>query len=74
MEEFFTLKKHYRRRGQRMAEYLVMWDEAIERLRDVDVDPGTWGDVLGWLFLRGSGLNQERYERELPAPRRAISN
>ena len=37
MEEFFQGRRHYRRKGQRMQEYIVSWNEAVERLAEVDI-------------------------------------
>ena len=67
MEEFSTSRRHFRKRGQRMAEYMVMWDAAVEKMLEVGIDVVAWGDLAGWLFLRGAGLIQDRHERVLMA-------
>ena len=67
LEDFFQGRRHYRRRGQRMAEYVIAWEDAIDRLREVQLDVDSWDDLSGWLFIRGAGLNQERHERVLCA-------
>ena len=45
MEEFFASRRHFRKRGQRMAEYIVMWDEAVEKMLEVGIDFVAWGDL-----------------------------
>ena len=65
LEDFFVHRKHCRKKGMRIAEYNILWEESLERLREVDITVDTWGDLLGWLYLRGAGLSQDRYERVL---------
>ena len=65
LEDFFGSKKHYRKKGMRIAEYTILFEEHVERLREVEINPDGWGDLLGWLYLRGAGLSQERHERVL---------
>ena len=67
LEDFFVHRKHYRKKGMRIAEYNILWEESLERLREVDITVDSWGDLLGWLYLRGAGLSQDRYERVLCA-------
>ena len=65
MTKFFEQREYFRRRGERISEYTVRWDESVERLEEAGVDVMKMEDIPGWFFLRGDGLNLERRERVL---------
>ena len=65
MTKFFGQHEYFRRRGERISEYSIRWDESVERLEEAGVDVMKMEDIPGWFFLRGAGLNLERRERVL---------
>jgi len=65
MTRFFEQHEYFRRRGERISEYIIRWDESVERLQEAGVDVMKMEDIPGWFFLRGAGLNLERRERVL---------
>ena len=69
MTKFFEQHEYFRRRGERISEYIIHWDESAERLEEAGVDVMKMEDIPGWFFLRGAGLNLERRERVLGQPK-----
>ena len=65
MTKFFEQREYFRGRGERISEYIIRWDESVERLEEAGVDVMKMEDIPGWFFLRRAGLNLERRERIL---------
>ena len=61
--KFFEQREYFRRRGERISEYIIRWDESVERLEEAGVDVMKMEDIPGWFFLHGAGLNLESRER-----------
>ena len=63
MTDFFETHKYHRAPGERMAEWITRWDEAVARLQEDGVDIVTGiPDLAGWFLLRMSNLSAFRRE------------
>ena len=63
LTDFIAGTRYHRRRGERMSEWLVRYDEGLSTLADQGVDMSAMGDLAGWFLLMRAGLTAERRER-----------
>ena len=67
LSEFIAGHKAHRRRGERISDWLVRYQECMDALADVGVDMSAMGDINGWFILMRAGLTPERRERVIAA-------
>ena len=67
LEEFFQTRRYHRKLGERISDWSVRFEEALQRLSEVEVKLETIPDVCGWFYLSRAGLSPERRERVIAA-------
>ena len=66
MTKFFEQHEYFRRGGERVSEYIIRWDESVERLEEAGVHVMRMEGIPGpRSCLRGAGLDLDRRERVL---------
>ena len=65
MYDFFSTQKYCRKRGMRMAEYNLLFQQGVDDLYEVDIKLADLPDILGWFYLRGAGLTYSQRESVL---------
>ena len=65
MYDFFSTAKYCRKRGMRIAEYNLLFQQGVDDLLDVGIKLADLPDILGWFYLRGAGLSYQQRESVL---------
>ena len=68
LAEFFSSTKYHRRSGERINEWMLRFEEGLDRLKEDGIDlVQNLEDIAGWMMVMRAGLSSERRERCLAA-------
>lgn len=65
MDKVFSSNQLYRRKGERITDWLTRFDEAEDQLKENGIDLEAITEIKGYFLFTRAGLNEERRERLL---------
>ena len=65
MDKVLSNHQLYRRRGERITDWLTRFDEAEDQLHETGIEMADISEIKGYFLFTRAGLNEERRERLL---------